>query len=421
MENLAMKLFYKLSSRSSVSLKGSGVIFVLAAIFSISIFADESTQPKAGPTISFPNLEQVLTMDMEQSSGSTKIAQTTLFIHNDDEILAAADAQATKPEAPAKPEAKQFLPQKPAILNFSAVLRDNDGNVQEITDVSPKNIEIEPQDTKAVKIQLPIASGSPPFVGYLEFTATRKGMTGENIKTQVRQIRINPPRPSSTLILVPLALAAIVCAISFLIIKRKVKKVKLKDRMGSVTWSYNSWASNITIAGASLTTILTFAALPERTHHFSKTGYATLAFLFGVLVGLAPIIYNFVRVPVRKTDSDSKDEPHYQGFVGMFLVVCIFTIWGVAGQLSILGFSLDEIAIAGLTDKSIIDIFKALLWSVIGLMLIYASFSIYWTVKKQRDVEDVAIKKAKANSNAALSESTIQETASQSLPKWSLL
>jgi hypothetical protein len=108
---------------------------------------------------------------------------------------------------------------------------------------------------------------------------------------------------------------------------------KLSSRLGPLNWDFSkSWASNITVVGALLGTILSAGALPDTTT-ISKATYAGLNLFFGVLILIAPFLYTATQgvVPVHKRGTEK--EPQYQGYVLAFLVSSAITLWAVVGEL----------------------------------------------------------------------------------------
>jgi hypothetical protein len=206
-------------------------------------------------------------------------------------------------------------------------------------------------------------------------------------------------------------------------VKMKDKEpISLFNRMGSPTWSFKeSWASNLTLASGTLTTVLTFTALPEQTEHFSKIGYATLSFLCAALIGLAPIMYNFIRKPVDSVDATGQPVVQYQGYVGLFLLACLVTIWGVMGQLITLWFSLNEIWKAGLMLRPVIRLFQGLLIIAASMIVVYAAFSIYWTIEKQKVEKEVIRNQALGSLRMKSSTTVVEAKVTPVLPDWALL
>ena len=107
----------------------------------------------------------------------------------------------------------------------------------------------------------------------------------------------------------------------------------LTSRLGPADWSFStSWASNITVVGALLGTILSAGVLPDATK-VSKATYAGLNLFFGVLILVAPLLYTATQNAVEVHRRDPEKETQYQGYVFAFLAASAITLWAVVGEL----------------------------------------------------------------------------------------
>ncbi len=103
-------------------------------------------------------------------------------------------------------------------------------------------------------------------------------------------------------------------------------------------WDFSkSWASNLTVVGAILGTVLSGKVLPARTVVITPDGYTALSLLFGILVVLAPFLYTAFRKG-RPTPTG----PEFAGRNVGFLVASAVTIWAVCGQIATIGLVLYE-------------------------------------------------------------------------------
>ena len=214
----------------------------------------------------------------------------------------------------------------------------------------------------------------------------------------------------------PLAAGVVVAAIvvAWAEIQLRKKAIALSTRMGTAKWDFSSsWASNLTVVGALLTTTAAISALPDQTELLSKSGYAVLGLMFALLTGLAPLTYNVTRsrsaglarspgatvdVPApakTTTDADRRENPPadneqppppqdlLQGTVGSFLVASLLTLTATVGQLLVDCLLLIELGIAHRAVKAVIIIaFLALLLLAIAL-IISVGKTIYWTAMDQ--------------------------------------
>src|SRR4029450_11891064 len=123
--------------------------------------------------------------------------------------------------------------------------------------------------------------------------------------------------------------------------------------MGVPKWDFTqSWSSTLTVAGAALTGLFSYTGLPEHGHRFGKPSYALLSVLFAALIGLAPAVYNLVRVPVQLKRADETLDIQYQGFVVLFLLAGVLTMTGVLAQIGLLHELMADIGDADLLSRS---------------------------------------------------------------------
>jgi hypothetical protein len=107
-----------------------------------------------------------------------------------------------------------------------------------------------------------------------------------------------------------------------------------------------SFASNLTVLGAILGTILTAGVLPD-TSSVPAGNYAALNLMFGVLVILGPFVY-IATQKAEKIRSDPAQDPgamapQYQGYVVGFFLGTVLTLWAVLGELATIGLVFNEI------------------------------------------------------------------------------
>jgi hypothetical protein len=139
--------------------------------------------------------------------------------------------------------------------------------------------------------------------------------------------------------------------------------------MGPVGWDFStSWASNITVVGAVLGTVLSASVLPHETHYISKDGYTILNLLFGIIVVAAPFVFSATRIAKVTPGA----VPKFKGLVLGFLAACLFTLWGVLGELATVGLIFREIQLAGSFPSSVVYLLYGLLVIAIVLTYFYA-------------------------------------------------
>src|SRR5262245_35838666 len=135
--------------------------------------------------------------------------------------------------------------------------------------------------------------------------------------------------------------------------------------LGPVSWSFtDSWATTLTTVGAVLGTILASSrALPETTTLLTRAGFAGLSLFFGFLVLLSPLLY--------RAFAHFTNAPQYQGFVGVFVVACATTAWGVMGQLATALLLVQEMVTASTLPASLSIPYPVFLLAALVLVATY--------------------------------------------------
>jgi hypothetical protein len=137
-----------------------------------------------------------------------------------------------------------------------------------------------------------------------------------------------------------------VLALLAFLVATVVFRAGLSKPMGASEWSFSaSSATNLAVAGTLLTGVLASTVFPDYPHYLTKQGYWVLSLFFGILAGLAPVLYGFSTRPVgpNSTDPQALD---FQGSVLTFLLSAALTVWAVLGQLATLSVLLNEFAIS---------------------------------------------------------------------------
>jgi hypothetical protein len=161
----------------------------------------------------------------------------------------------------------------------------------------------------------------------------------------------------------------------------------LKERMGKGQWDFSkSWATNITIFGALVCTIIA-----QDTDN--KLVYASLSVFFGVLVVVSPLVYNAASQPRIKHSTTGNEEIQYLSPIWAFLISAALTLWAVLGQLAVV---ITLLIIAELESSVVANHpfwsgYFALIYYVIivfmvlatALVGVYAYKTILWTVREQ--------------------------------------
>jgi len=182
------------------------------------------------------------------------------------------------------------------------------------------------------------------------------------------------------LVFISLVIAGVFVAIRWLV-PWDATRADLMKRMGQPGWDFTaSWASNFTVVGAVLGTILGAGVLPDQTHLFPKGSYAALNLLFGVITVLAPIAYLASQTP---------DAPSNQlrGYVWSFLLTTLITLWAVLGELATIAFLLYEIRNGGSLPSSVTYLFAGVMLVAALLMLVYVWRGVPATIREQAKVK----------------------------------
>ncbi|MGE5113372.1 MAG: hypothetical protein ACM3JB_21105 [Acidobacteriaceae bacterium] len=254
-------------------------------------------------------------------------------------------------------------------LSFDAVLQDNQ---KKVLNSSPKILSdaTVPQNRlRSITIEIDTEKYDVPLSGYLEMTASG-GPENRKPPHLYRALKIPPALPSNIATrlfgwTLYIAIAAVVTSIIVL-----AAKDGLGQRLGPPSWNFSdSWGTNITVAGAVLSTLLSFSALPEQTHYLNKIAYLCLSLIFSALITIAPSIYALIRTPVNVQGSDT---PQYQGYVVPFAIASGVTLWGALGQLGTVALLFGELVASKEIANTILCWLIVLLGVVAVLLVIYA-------------------------------------------------
>jgi hypothetical protein len=164
----------------------------------------------------------------------------------------------------------------------------------------------------------------------------------------------------------------------------KLGSQQLTMHMGQPSWDFTkSWASNLTVTGGVLSTLLVAGTLPDKTYHLSKQQFAIMTAFCTAIVTLAPLIYNSLRQLMQSQTAPDGSGLQYRGFVWSFLLASGLTLCGVYGQIVVLCFLVDEFQIAHLLPTTTTWAFLSALFVVAILLGFYAVQTMYWTVIAQ--------------------------------------
>ena len=141
--------------------------------------------------------------------------------------------------------------------------------------------------------------------------------------------------PQDLLVCVPLVVATVVVTLRAWIANSKYP-FQLNDRMGGLKWDFqDSWASNFTVVGAVLVTVLTSASTvaPNQMLLITSSQYAATSLLFAVVVVVGAVSYSATCRPTKVDLPTGGTDVQQQGWVWSFLVAALLTLWAVLGQV----------------------------------------------------------------------------------------
>jgi hypothetical protein len=250
--------------------------------------------------------------------------------------------------------------------------------------VQPAMVRLDSNTVVPVRFTISLAGDALPQLAQLAFTVvTEPGGRALLKPVQLRVLAANPPA-FFFLILPGFAAALVIVTIAY---SRRRQSARFSTPMGPPQWDFKAtWASNITVVGSVLTSLLAFSALPNETGHLSRSAYMAMGLLWTLVIALAPALYNFFRVPVAANPGAAAgDAPAYDGCVGGFLLACVFTLWAVFGQLATLATLFDELEPAHLVPMYAVELFWLLLALITVGLAFYAFRTVEDTIDSQRD------------------------------------
>jgi len=221
-------------------------------------------------------------------------------------------------------------------------------------------------------------------------------VSGDQVGTTTRPIRLalassNPPFIK---LLAALSLAAallLVGARAFVLQRKDATRFGLDTRLGPAGWKFSeSWASNLTAGGALLGTLVAGSVLPDHPQFLTKAQYGGLNLFFGLLVAVAAYLYNAV-VAKKDIPDDSTTNPptprSYQpeGFVWMYLVASMLTLWAVWGEIGTLYVMLADIIGHAKFTSLPSGLLLAGTLIVAGAGALYAWLTIGWNVEYNKE------------------------------------
>ena len=236
----------------------------------------------------------------------------------------------------------------------------------------------------------------------------------------------------TTIVFSSLIMAFVLIVISYVRLVRDKKNfpslnaanhMGLVDCMGKPQWDFsNSWATTLTAVGALLTTVLSAGLANEEKN-------IGLSVFFGMLIIIAPFLYNTISRHVKPDSGNGQDTPEFQGYSGTFLLASPLTVWAVCGELVTVIVVLYDLTNQGFLSLPIRPILVVVLIATLICVCIYAINTIPWTVQDQLEEQGAKQTEIHALRAASLSEEdrasgkelTPKENLRPSMKSWSLL
>jgi hypothetical protein len=181
---------------------------------------------------------------------------------------------------------------------------------------------------------------------------------------------------TTRIILTPLLWAGIFVTLGGLVIMFLLKDnpdFTLFTKTHTATWDFSkSWASITTVAGATLTGILSASSFFDEESDVPKQCLA-LSLFFAFLVILAPVLYNVVQI----WDETNKGP---RGFVVLYLLASTVVLWAAFGQLSTVQYLVENTKDL---PQQTISTFQVMLAVAQVAFVIYSLFRMYSAVREQ--------------------------------------
>jgi hypothetical protein len=164
-----------------------------------------------------------------------------------------------------------------------------------------------------------------------------EAVTGEIVfgplKEPVAQaVKVNPAPPDSPWVLGVIIASLLIAAATAgtVVLKLGDKRPRLDHAAPNPKWSFSSWGTTLTAAGAAFGVVLGAVTFPEFAKHVGKTELVNVNILFGVLVLVGPFLFEALRAYVPGRDMT---KPERTGTNRTMLFASSFTLWAVTGQM----------------------------------------------------------------------------------------
>lgn len=198
-------------------------------------------------------------------------------------------------------------------------------------------------DTVKIAMVTPttVAPGAAQRVGVtfsglqdLEGAATGQLVITSGESPVAQSVEVDPaPQPSAPwpeVLIVASFLVALTLALAVVGNMPGNDRSPLRNPAPGAKWSFSSWATTLTGAGAVFGTALATATLPAFPDQIGKPTLVNLNILFGLLAVLAPFLFQALR---RRKVTDDEQDAARTGTNLTLLIACSITLWALLGQL----------------------------------------------------------------------------------------
>lgn len=231
--------------------------------------------------------------------------------------------------------------------------------------------------------KLKISGIDPPMTCYVELQTPS---TGKPDPRSLKQFKLSQHFVSdwaANWLKWTLSASFVTMIAAFVVAWRTTKRFPLCVSLGSPAWDFSkSWTSTLTLGSGIVAAALAVSALPDLTHHASKSGYATLVLLFSAMALFAPLPY-FLFMYGDIVKDNGKPVVVTRGSGLFFLITCHMTLIAGLGQIAVLGLLLDEVF------KAMCPSFWKISTSLVSLawfiLYVYAVRSIRLTFELQKE------------------------------------
>jgi hypothetical protein len=271
----------------------------------------------------------------------------------------------------------------PILPRLSASLEDHDGAA--VSEAAAQVVVIDDADAEIAPDSVPPvpARSVSRYRVLLEGSAIEDGVSGEliasadglvsGVTTLSVAARADYDVDSNLVLGIPLLLAVVIMALAWTGAGRPSAKAPL----GALDLDFTkSFASTLTAVGALLGTIVAAGVLPDDTQHLTSDAYVALNLVFGVAIVVAALIYASVQRATWDDLPDTRPKQQtrkQQGFVWVFVISCVITVWAVLGELLTLAILVDELGgDSGFTTVAV--------WGFRGMLLVSAFAVLFYVV-----------------------------------------